>query len=533
MNFLYLTLILSFIPQIYGYRFLFQVINTAYSHVSYAGKLADFLVEQGHQVDFVVRRYNTFISGNGAKTANVIVHTPKDVEKLNQLMRQVPMYHDVFTQSGDIFTWKTLGIFRRVLVKGCEGTLEDQDLTNRLKSQKYDAAFVEHYDSCGLLMAELLGIKTVMYFSVQGVSMPHRNHFSIPSPPGLIPVYNEVPPSGHRMSFVERAINLYHYFRYHFLIPLRLHNVLEDLRPGLVPPGTPSTPELASRVVYNFVNSLEFLNFPDFSTTQIKHVGGIGLLKAGQVDDFLLPIIKKAKKGVVWFSFGSIVDTKKMSPTIKNAFIAAFSQFEDYQFLWQMNNAEDKETKAIFAPYSNIHVVKWVNQPALLANPKTKAMISHGGLTGLFEAVYYGVPLISIPMFMDHKRSAALAKYHGIGVILDKYTLSAEKVAEALKEVLENPSYKENILITQAMMKDAPRKAEQIFLDSVTYATKYGHRLQKTNVPPMHWIPYFCVDVVAVAFTVIVIVTWFALCLVKKIFKVIPGKRKGKKAKHS
>ncbi|CAD5213240.1 unnamed protein product [Bursaphelenchus xylophilus] len=520
MNSFFVALFLLSLPQVHGYRYLFQVINFAYSHMSFGGRLADLLVENGHEVDFVIRRYNTFVSGAAAKKANVSVHTLANVEELNQLTMRVPMYHDVFTQSGDAFTWEGLNVMDELMTKGCDATLEDKGYMNLLRSKKYDAAFVEHVDSCGLFVANVLGIDKIMYFSVHGLAFPSRNDFSIPSPPGLVPVYNEVPPSGHLMSFFDRVVNLYNYLRYHILIPMKLRG-FSGLKPRSLPPNSTSNADLAAGVIYSFVNSLEFLNFPDFSTPQIKQVGGIGMPKAEKIDAFLQPIFEKAKKGVVWLSFGSIVNTKQMSPAIRGAFISAFSRFKDYQFLWQMENADDPEIKSIFEAIPNIHVAKWVNQPALLAHPKTKAMISHGGITGLFEAINFGVPLISVPMFMDQKRTAALTKYHGIGVILDKYTLTADSISEALKAVLENPSYKENILRKQAMMKDAPQRSEQVFLDAVSYATKYGDELKKVNIPPMSWVQYFCVDAALFIFAVFVTALWVTIFAARKLGTVV------------
>ncbi|CAD5209749.1 unnamed protein product [Bursaphelenchus okinawaensis] len=393
------------------------------------------------------------------------------------------MYHNVFEQSGDIFTFNGVNTLHKILSTGCFGTIEDVQLIQSLKGKKYDAAFVEHLDACGLIVAELVGIKTVMLFSVQGVSFPARYYLNLPSAPGFVPVYNEVPPSGYEMSFVERAMNLYNYWRYEMYIPKKLLGVAAKLQSAdLLPKDFPSVEELGSQISYLFVNSVEFLNFPDFYTPQVKHIGGIGMPKAGNVDNFILPIIEKAKKGVVWFSFGSIVNTKLMNARIRQSFIAAFSQFEEYEFLWQMKDI-DEDVKNAFASYNNIHLIEWLNQPALLAHNKTKAMISHGGLTGLFEAINYGVPLISIPMFMDHKRSAALAKYHGIGVILDKYTLTVDKIASALREVLESEIYQQNILKKQKMLKDANPKPEEVFLHSVKYATEHGEELKKINIP--------------------------------------------------
>lgn len=46
----------------------------------------------------------------------------------------------------------------------------------------------------------------------------------------------------------------------------------------------------------------------------------------------------------------------------------------------------------------NVFITSWVPQPSVLAHPKTKLFITHGGANSFFEAVEAKVPLLVLPL---------------------------------------------------------------------------------------------------------------------------------------
>lgn len=74
----------------------------------------------------------------------------------------------------------------------------------------------------------------------------------------------------------------------------------------------------------------------------------------------------------------------------------------------------------------------------LLANKNVKAFITHGGISGLFEAIDAGVPLILIPLFGDQISNAALFHELEVGIHLDIKTLTKEILLSTINEVLHN-----------------------------------------------------------------------------------------------
>lgn len=80
------------------------------------------------------------------------------------------------------------------------------------------------------------------------------------------------------------------------------------------------------------------------------------------------------------------------------------------------------------------------------AHPNVKAFISHGGLMSTIEAVYFGVPIIGIPVYADQTMNIERATLNGFALCIKYKELDEEKLTWALNETLNNPMYVLNIL---------------------------------------------------------------------------------------
>lgn len=77
--------------------------------------------------------------------------------------------------------------------------------------------------------------------------------------------------------------------------------------------------------------------------------------------------------------------------------------------------------------------------PQISAHPNVKLFISHGGLLGMSEAVYEGVPILGIPIFADQRTNLRRIEANGAGEILDYNEISNEVVYEKVSRLLNNP----------------------------------------------------------------------------------------------
>jgi zeaxanthin glucosyltransferase len=90
---------------------------------------------------------------------------------------------------------------------------------------------------------------------------------------------------------------------------------------------------------------------------------------------------------------------------------------------------------------SNAIIVHTAPQLQLLK--RAALCITHAGLNTTLEALAQGVPMVALPIGYDQPGVAARIEYHGVGKALEIATLTARQMLKAIREVLENPGYRE------------------------------------------------------------------------------------------
>ncbi|KAE8752202.1 UDP-glycosyltransferase-32b [Frankliniella occidentalis] len=89
-----------------------------------------------------------------------------------------------------------------------------------------------------------------------------------------------------------------------------------------------------------------------------------------------------------------------------------------------------------------------------LGHPKIAAFLTHGGLLSMFETVYHGVPVVTLPVFCDHDANSAKAHDDGYAIRLELQHLSADELHAALQAVTEDPKYRAAAKYRQAILRD-------------------------------------------------------------------------------
>jgi UDP:flavonoid glycosyltransferase YjiC (YdhE family) len=87
-----------------------------------------------------------------------------------------------------------------------------------------------------------------------------------------------------------------------------------------------------------------------------------------------------------------------------------------------------------------IRVERFVLQATLLA--MVDVMISHGGSGGMLGALAHGLPQVLIPLGADQPHNSARAAALGLARVLDAYDTTPADVADAVRDVLLDPSYR-------------------------------------------------------------------------------------------
>lgn len=125
----------------------------------------------------------------------------------------------------------------------------------------------------------------------------------------------------------------------------------------------------------------------------------------------------------------------------------------------------------------------------------------------MFETVYHGVPIVTIPIFCDHDANAAKAEVDGYAKKLDLQHLTPEKLYKAILEVITEPRYKIEVMKRQILLRDQ----KETPLERAIYWTEYvirhkgAYHLQ-SPAKDMSFFQYYSLDVFLLITSVLVVV---------------------------
>lgn len=153
------------------------------------------------------------------------------------------------------------------------------------------------------------------------------------------------------------------------------------------------------------------------------------------------------------------------------------------------------------------------------AHPNVKVFISHGGLIGTQEAIFYGVPVIGVPIYGDQYNNLLQAEQIGFGKILEFHHICEENLETALNEVLTNDSYRIKAKDISVIFKDRPLSALDTAMFWIEYVIRHnGANYIKSPARDFNWIVYTMLDVYGAVFIFCIV---FGYVILKSILFVI------------
>ncbi len=90
------------------------------------------------------------------------------------------------------------------------------------------------------------------------------------------------------------------------------------------------------------------------------------------------------------------------------------------------------------------HILAAERVPLLALMPRLDAVVCHGGLNTVCEALAHGVPLVVAPIKWDQPFNAAQVAGSGAGIKVNFGRASPDQLRTAVTAVLDDPAYRGN-----------------------------------------------------------------------------------------
>ncbi|XP_046870949.1 UDP-glucuronosyltransferase 2A1-like [Hypomesus transpacificus] len=375
----------------------------------------------------------------------------------------------------------------------CDSMLRNKEFLDSLRKSKFDVVLADPMMLCSELVADALGLPYVISLRFSFGYAMERLCGQMPAPPSYVPA----PPLPYTapFTFPESVKNFLMQHFQSFLF--KLHNFISlDGYYSEIHGKPTSMCEMIGKADIWLIRTYWDFEHPRPFLPNFKFVGGLHCKPAKQLPTEMEEFVQSSgDNGIVVFSLGSMI--KNLTKEKGNTIAAALGQIPQ-KVVWRYSG----EKPDTIAP--NTRVYDWIPQNDLLGHTKTKAFITHGGTNGLYEAIYHGIPMVGIPFLGDQPYNIMHMKTKGAAVMIDFNTMQPKDLVEGLTTVINDPSYKENMMKLSRIHHDQPMRP----LDTAVFWIEFvmrnkGAKHLRVQAHNLTWYQYYCLDVAAFLLSVV------------------------------
>ncbi|XP_062262790.1 UDP-glucuronosyltransferase 1A5-like [Platichthys flesus] len=367
--------------------------------------------------------------------------------------------------------------------------LDDENLVKRLRDTQYDLVLTDPAVPPGVLLAKYLKLPLVLH--VRWIPSGDGQFAIAPSPLSYIPV----PGSGltDKMNFMQRIKNLLIYGIILFQHKFMVWPIYDVACSKFIEGECDIISMLQDADIWLFRSDFVF-DFPRPTMPNVIYIGGFQCKPAEPLPADLEQFVQSAgEHGVIIMSLGTMVEAlpKEAADEIAGAF-AKMPQ----KVIWR-HKGERPSTLG-----NNTLIVDWMPQRDLLGHPQTKVFVAHGGTNGVQEAIYNGVPVLGLPLFLDQFDNLVRLKERGAAKIIELGDLNGQSFEQGLREVLLQDKYRQNMQRLSSLHRDQPIAPMDHAIFWVEYVIRHkGAAHLRTEAYKMPWYTYYSLDVLLVLLT--------------------------------
>ncbi|XP_032772176.1 UDP-glucuronosyltransferase 2A1 isoform X4 [Rattus rattus] len=425
--------------------------------------IIDELLRKEHNVTVLVASGALFITPSVSPSLTFEIYpVPFGKEKIESVIKDfVLTWLENRPSPSTIWTFykemaKVIEEFHLVSRGICDGVLKNEKLMTKLQRGKFEVLLSDPVFPCGDIVALKLGIPFIYSLRFSPASTVEKHCGKVPFPPSYVPaILSELTD---QMSFADRVRNFISYRMQDYMFETLWKQWDSYYSKAL---GRPTTLcETMGKAEIWLMRTYWDFEFPRPYLPNFEFVGGLHCKPA------------KPLPKVLWRYKGKIPATLG----------------------------------------SNTRLFDWIPQNDLLGHPKTRAFITHGGTNGIYEAIYHGIPMVGVPMFADQPDNIAHMKAKGAAVEVNMNTMTSADLLNAVRAVINEPSYKENAMRLSRIHHDQPVKPLDRAVFWIEFVMRHkGAKHLRVAAHDLSWFQYHSLDVIG----------FLLACMASAIFLVI------------
>eukprot|EP00079_Xenopus_tropicalis_P030359 XP_012826321.1 PREDICTED: UDP-glucuronosyltransferase 1-1-like isoform X2 [Xenopus tropicalis] len=491
------------------------------SHWLSMSSVVERLAQNGHEI-IVVKPESSIVKFDSNLYTLRNFSTPYSNQDIHERLQQ--LVGSQFTASSLIEmvlnSYNSIMGVQHMINSMCESLLHNKQFIRNLQEEKFDAVLNDPMFFCGVILAEHLGIPSVHF--LRGIPCMY-DYISAQCDSPLSYVPRHFTQNSDKMNFLQRVGN----------------TLLSLAEPILCGAAFRGWEHLASEFLQREVTAIQLLSrtsvwlmrvdfvfdHPRPVMPNMVYIGGINCAGTKPLSqEFEKLVNSSGEHGFVVFSLGSMVSEIPMNKAMD---IAEALKSIPQKVFWRYTG------KAPPNLGENTHLVKWLPQNDLLAHPKARAFITHAGSHGIYEGICNAVPMVMMPLFGDQMDNAKRIESRGAGLTLNVLHMTPEDLSNAVRAVINNPVYKENIQRMSSLHLDRPIHPLDLAVHWVEFVMRHkGAPHLRPAAHDLNWFQYYSLDVIGFLLAVLLTALFISLKCCTFVFRRC-FKRNSKKQRKS
>ncbi|CAB3405621.1 unnamed protein product [Caenorhabditis bovis] len=456
--------VIFLIDSVISSNILFIGPSFAPSHNNFYAKIADTLSQNEHNLTFLRPIYDE-------RSRDKFM--PKFAQKLIVIDKNGEDGKRNLDDSSHIWTTEfkmenvkqNMKPFMEMLKAGCDSFLSNMNLLEDLRNSKFDVAFVEPFDACGLGVIDYLGISKFILIT----STTHFDHILpfIGEPLELSYVPSVGSLHGDKMTIWQRYEN----WKMDQVFSGTIRELFDEeqtIYRERLGQHLKSWKEILPKASLVLTNSNPILDFPRPILHKTIAIGGISYKKSEILEKEWNSVLQLRPRTII-ISFGSMAQSSQMPKEWRKSILDVITLFPDVTFIWKYEK-DDVEWANLAG---NIRFAKWIPQSALLGDRRLAGIVSHAGLSSVIELAYSGKPAILIPLFGDQFRNSKMMARHGSVEIVEKFRIASDfKIA--LESLLRSDGMLQNARNLSRKLQNQPFTPNELLLKWTSFVAEFG-----------------------------------------------------------